>query len=140
MSKIPLAERNERLAGKKVKRQLTDSPKSSQWGLMVEEGKRHVDDHTLDNAFPPKIQKQWEGSYEVLKNRQMTITKEGKTEGEPLPAKDGFCHHPSLWSDPLFDTMKFTGDRLLFLEDFPIWLPFITYRLVNYRAWQKVTY
>lgn len=62
MSKIPLAERKECLARKKVERQQKNSLNNCSSGLMTREGKRNVEGNAPDVDCLPKIQKQCEGA------------------------------------------------------------------------------
>lgn len=58
MSKVPLAERKDLLAKKKVECQLTHIPKSRPDNLVIVEAKMNIEDQALGVALPLKIQKQ----------------------------------------------------------------------------------
>lgn len=74
---------------------------------MANEGKRHVRDHTHDNAHPYKIKKQVEAHSQVSKDGQITILKEGKAGGTHCQQMV-VLPHPSEWSDHTFNAIKFT--------------------------------
>lgn len=44
------------------------------------------------------------------------MSEKGMAWEEPLSTKDGYHHRPSLWSDHVFNAIKFTGAHLFFLE------------------------